>query len=336
MTEVLPTTPSKPSPWSGPALRHQLRENGAVASIALFLIVVAVVFSTITDTFLTEPNFLNIVRQIAPLMIVAVAMTFVITTGGIDLSVGSIVALINALSAISLGAGVPWPASVALMLLTGGAIGIVQGYFVAYEGIPPFIVTLAGLSMIRGLALLLTKGYSIPIDPESPFNEIGRGWVVGVPLPALIAVAVLIIGYLVFNETPFGRWVTGIGANAEAVRRAGVNTRRVILSAYVISGAAAALAGVIIAARLGSGSSNAAVGFELDVIAAVVLGGTSLFGGRGTMIGTLLGGLTVAVIGNGLILAHVSPFLAPIVTGAIILIAIWLNFRIFRTGRQGR
>jgi simple sugar transport system permease protein len=317
------------------AFRHQLHENGAVASIALFLIVVAVVFSLVTDTFLTQPNFLNILRQIAPLMIVAVAMTFVITTGGIDLSVGSILALVNALAAISLGAGIPWPIVVVLMLLAGAVIGAMQGYFVAFEGIPPFIVTLAGLSMIRGFALLLTRGYSIPIDPNSPFNEIGRGWFAGAPLPAWLAVATLVVGYVVFNGTTFGRHVTGVGANAEAVRRAGVNTRLIVLLVYVISGVAAAVAGIIIAARLGSGSSNAGSGFELDVIAAVVLGGTSLFGGRGTMTGTLLGGLTVAVIGNGLILAHISPFLAPIVTGAIILIAIWLNFRIFRTGRRG-
>ena len=336
MTETVQPAAVGADDRAGAGFRRRLRENGAVASIALFLIVVAVVFSLVTDTFLTQLNLLNIVRQIAPLMIVAVAMTFVITTGGIDLSVGSTLALVNALAAISLGANVPWPVVVILMLLAGSAIGVVQGYFVAYEGIPPFIVTLAGLSMIRGLALLLTRGYSIPIDPDSPFNEIGRGWLAGVPLPAILAVAVLIVGYIVFDETAFGRYVTGIGANAEAVRRAGVNTRRITLMVYVISGAAAALAGIIIAARLGSGSSNAGVGFELDVIAAVVLGGTSLFGGRGTMTGTLLGGLTVAVIGNGLILSHVSPFLAPIVTGAIILIAIWLNFRIFRTGRQGR
>jgi simple sugar transport system permease protein len=131
--------------------------------------------------------------------------------------------------------------------------------------------------------------------------------------------------------------VTAIGANAEAVRRAGVNVRLVILLAYVLSGTAAALAGIIIiAARLGSGSSNAGIGFELDVIAAVVLGGTSLFGGRGTMIGTMLGALTVAVIGNGLILSHLSPFLTPIVTGVIILVAIWLNFRLFKTRGQVR
>jgi simple sugar transport system permease protein len=319
----------------GSALHDFLLARAPVLSIAAFFALVCLYFASSTSAFLSEVNLLNLLRQAAPNLIVGIAMTFVITTGGIDLSVGSILALVNALAAIALGAGIAWPLVVIAMLLAGGVIGVVQGYFVAYEGIPPFIVTLAGLSMIRGFALLLTRGYSIPIDPASPFNGIGRGWLLGVPFPALIALAVLIVGYVVFNQTTFGRWVTGIGANAEAVRRAGVNTRRVILSAYVVSGTAAALAGIIIAARLGSGSSNAGAGFELDVIAAVVLGGTSLFGGRGTMTGTLLGGLTVAVIGNGLILAHVSPFLAPIVTGAIILIAIWLNFRIFRTGKQG-
>jgi simple sugar transport system permease protein len=315
-------------------LQLMIHDNGGVFSIAAFFVVMVIVFSLITDTFLTEANLLNILRQIAPLMIVAVAMTFVITTAGIDLSVGSVLALINALAAISLQAGVYWPGVVALMLVAGIVIGLVQGFFIAYEGIPAFIVTLAGLSAIRGAALLLTKGYSIPIDPQSPFNEIGRGWVFGLPMPAIIAVIVLILGFVAFNETTFGRYVTGVGANAEAVRRAGVDTKRVTLSVYAISGLAAATAGIIIAARLGSGSSNAGGGFELDVIAAVVLGGTSLFGGRGTILGTMLGALTVAVIGNGLILYHLSPFLTPIVEGVIILLAIWLNFRLFRAGRQ--
>ena len=153
-------------------------------------------------------------------------------------------------------------------------------------------------------------------------------------MPAIIAVIVLILGFVAFNETTFGRYVTGVGANAEAVRRAGIDTKRVTLSVYAISGVAAAMAGIIIAARLGSGSSNAGGGFELDVIAAVVLGGTSLFGGRGTMLGTMLGALTVAVIGNGLILYHLSPFLTPIVEGVVILLAIWLNFRLFGAGRR--
>ena len=217
------------------------------------------------------------------------------------------------------------------MLAIGALLGALQGFFIAYEKIPAFIVTLAGLSIIRGVALFITGGYSIPIDTASPFTEIGRGWVLGMPVPALLAIVVLVAAQIVFTWTRFGQYVTGIGANAEAVRRAGVNTKAMILAVYVLSAVSAAFAGVILAARLGSGSSNAGQGFELDVIAAVVVGGTSLFGGRGSVIGTILGALTVAVIANGLILAHMSPFLTPIVTGAIILIAIWLNFRIFKT-----
>jgi simple sugar transport system permease protein len=317
-------------------LKDKLIAQGGVASIALFFILVCALFSLTTSVFLTVPNLLNILRQSAPLLIVAAAMTFVITTGGIDLSVGSVLALICSLSAALLRLDIPWPVVIVAMLLCGALIGAAQGFFIAYEGIPAFIVTLAGLAIIRGVALLVTAGYSIPIEPTSPFVVLGREWIFGVPIPALLAVAVLIIAFVVFNEMPFGRYVTGIGANAESIRRAGVDPRRTTLMVYVLSSAAAALAGIVLAGRLGSGSSNAGQGFELDVIAAVVLGGTSLFGGRGTIVGTVLGALTVAVIGNGLILAHMSPFLTPIVTGSIILIAIWLNFRLFRGAARGR
>lgn len=310
--------------------------NGGVMSIALFFVVCCLFFSATTDAFLTTPNLLNVIRQSAPLLIVAAAMTFVITTGGIDLSVGSVLALTATLSAAALQAGIPWPLAIVLMLALGAVVGVIQGYFIAYERIPAFIVTLAGLSVIRGFALLITGGYSIPIEPTSPFVWLGRAWVLGIPAPALIAIVVLAIAYIAFNETHFGRYVTGVGANAEATRRAGVNTRRIILWVYVLSGTASAAAGVILSARLGSGSSNAGQGFELDVIAAVVLGGTSLFGGRGSLVGTVLGALTVAVLANGLILSHLSPFFTPIVTGFIILIAIWLNFRLFRGGAKGR
>lgn len=306
-----------------------LISNAPVLSIAAFFVLVCLIFSIITDSFLTQVNLLNLLRQSAPILIVATAMTFVITTGGIDLSVGSNLALVNALAAISLASGIPWPAVVLLMLVLGATIGAMQGYFIAYEGIPAFIVTLAGLSAIRGLALLLTEGYSIPISGDSWFVQIGRGWFLGVPLPAIIAFVVAIIGYVALTQTRYGRYVTGIGANVEAVRRAGVHVRHHILSVYMLTGIAAALAGIVIAARLGSGSSNAGVGFELEVIAAVVLGGTNLFGGRGTIVGTALGALTIAVIGNGLILAHISPFFTQIVTGLIILLAIWLNTRLF-------
>jgi simple sugar transport system permease protein len=306
-----------------------LAANAQVLSIAAFFALCCIVFSISTDAFLTTGNLLNLLRQSAPLLIVAVAMTFVITTGGIDLSVGSTVALVNALAAITLRADVPWPLVVIGMIVIGACVGLFQGWFVAYQRIPSFIVTLAGLSALRGIALLLTQGFSIPIASEGWFTQIGRGWLLGIPMPAFIALVAVGLGGLVLSQTRYGRQVIAVGANAEAARRVGMPAQQVVASAYVLTGAAAALAGIIVAARLSSGSSNAAVGFELDVIAAVVLGGTSLTGGRGTILGTTLGALTIAVIGNGLILGHISPFFTQIVTGAIILIAIWLNTRIF-------
>ncbi|MGI9333957.1 MAG: ABC transporter permease [Gammaproteobacteria bacterium] len=309
-------------------------EHAPTLSIAAFFVLVCLYFSLTADAFLGERNLLNLLRQSAPMLIVAVAMTLVITTGGIDLSVGSTLALVGALAAITLDAGVPWPFMIVLMLAVGAGIGLINGYFTAYERIPAFIVTLATLSAVRGLALLLTKGFSIPIAGGIGFVELGRGWMLGVPMPAWIAVVVAVAGFVVLTSTRYGRYVTGIGANRESVRRAGVNVRGCVLSVYVLTGVAAALGGLIIAARLGSGSSNAGVGFELEVIAAVVLGGTNLFGGRGTIIGTVLGALTIAVIGNGLILSHVSPFFTQIVTGVIILAAIWMNTRVFQRVRR--
>jgi simple sugar transport system permease protein len=290
---------------------------------------------------MTLGNVLNVVRQAAPVLIVAVAMTFVIVTGGIDLSVGSQVALINALAAIVMADGYPWPSVVVAMVVLGGFLGLVQGWFVAYQGIPAFIVTLAGLSILRGYALYLTQGYSIPIKDAAGFFFLGRGELLGVPAPAVIAVAIAIIGYVVITATKYGRQVVAVGSNMEAARRVGMPAQWIIASVYMLSGVACTVSGLLIAARLGSGSSNAAVGFELQVIAAVVLGGTSLTGGRGTIIGTVLGTMTIAIIGNGLILLHISPFFTQIVTGAIILGAIWLNTRIFTTnfrfrfGRKG-
>jgi simple sugar transport system permease protein len=306
-----------------------LTANAQVLSIAAFFVACCVFFSVATDAFLTTGNLLNLLRQSAPILIVAVAMTFVITTGGIDLSVGSTVALINALAAIALRADLPWPIVVVAMLGIGAVVGLLQGWFVAYQRIPSFIVTLAGLSVLRGVALLLTQGFSIPIASEGWFTQIGRGWFLGIPMPAVLALLAVAGGAVVLSQTRYGRQVIAVGANAEAARRVGMPAQKVVASVYILTGAAAALAGIIVAARLSSGSSNAAVGFELDVIAAVVLGGTSLMGGRGTILGTTLGALTIAVIGNGLILSHISPFFTQIVTGAIILVAIWLNTRIF-------
>jgi simple sugar transport system permease protein len=306
-------------------------ENAQVLSIAVFFFACMVFFTITTDTFLTAGNLLNVVRQAAPILIVSVAMTLVIITGGIDLSVGSMVALINAVGAILLAAGYPWLLVLVAMLMLGGVLGLLQGWFIAYQGIPAFIVTLAGLSILRGVALYITQGYSVPVPDVPGFFYLGRGDLFGMPVPALIGIVVTIIGYVVLSSTRYGRRVVAVGSNLEAARRVGMPAKWILASVYLVAGVASAIAGLLIAARLGSGSSNAAVGFELQVVAAVVLGGTSLMGGRGTILGTVLGTMTIAVIGNGLILLHISPFFTQIVTGAIILAAIWLNTRIFTT-----
>lgn len=321
----------------GSALADFVGEHAQVLSIALFFVACLAFFGLMTPTFLTAGNILNVIRQAAPILIVAVAMTLVITTAGIDLSVGSLVALINALAAILMAQGMDWPLAVVLMLVAGALIGGAQGWFIAYQGIPAFIVTLAGLSILRGFALYMTEGYSIPIKDAPGFFWLGRGTLAGIPVPALIAIVVAILGFVVMLRTRYGRRVVAVGSNMEAARRVGMPARWIVASVYMVSGVACAIAGLLIAARLGSGSSNAAVGFELQVIAAVVLGGTSLMGGKASMVGTVLGTLTIAVIGNGLILLHISPFFTQIVTGTIILIAIWMNTRLFSSNlRLGR
>lgn len=307
----------------------RIARNAPVISIAAFFLACTVIFSLLNGVFLTPGNLLNVLRQSAPLMLVAVAMTFVITSGGIDLLIGSLVALVNALAAIGIHAGFPWQLVVLFTLLIGIVLGLAQGWFIAFQNIPAFIVTLSGLSILRGAALLLTQGYSIPISDAPAFSVIGRGDFLGAPMPALIAVVAMLVGYVILEHTKLGRHITAIGINPEAARRAGIPTRPLQMSVYAMTGFAAAAAGIIIASRLSAGSSNAAVGFELDVIAAVVLGGTALMGGKGTIIGTILGALSISVIANGLILVHISPFFTQIVTGAIILAAIWLNSAVF-------
>lgn len=314
-------------PTSSPFWRMWLSQQQAPFQIGLMvvlaLLVLILAFST--STFLATGNILNILRQSAPTLIVAVAMTLVITTGGIDLSVGSSLALVSVLSALMLSNGWPFWLVILLMLSFGALVGLTNGLLITKGDLPPFIATLATLSVLRGIAQVITQGYSIPVPPDSPFVAMGRGFLGGIPYPIVIAAAVLGIGYVLFNRTRFGLYVTGIGSNEEAVRRNGVNTNRVKLGVYVLSGGLTAIAGMITAARLASGSSYSGIGFELDVISAVVLGGTNLFGGDGTLLGTFLGTIILAVIGNGLILLQVSPFYEQIIKGTILVIAIVLN-----------
>lgn len=311
------------------AAQPSLWESLNKATLAMLAVTVAVAafFSFATASFLTVTNMANLATQIAPVLIIAVAMTFVITTGQIDLSVGATVAFVAAMSAELIQAGVD---SVIVFLaapLMGAAWGLINGWLAAYQGIPPFIVTLATMSIIRGVALYRTEGYSVPIPADTAFARLGTASWLGFSASAWIALIVVIVGAVALNWTRFGRYVTGIGSNVESVRRAGVNTRSILMLTLVLTGLAAGIAGLLIASRLGSGSANSAYAFELTVITAVVLGGTNLFGGRGTVIGTVIGAALTGIIANGLTLMGVSPFLTPIITGIVLLAAIWVNLR---------
>jgi simple sugar transport system permease protein len=288
---------------------------------------VIVFFAIATPTFLTFNNISNLATQVAPVVIIGVAMTFVITSGQIDLSVGSIVAFVAAFTAELLNTGVDSSVVLILAPVTGAAWGLLNGWLSSYQKIPPFIVTLATLSVIRGLALLKTQGFSVPIRPDVFVSKIGNARLWGFSASAWIALVCVMLGIVVLQRMRFGQYITGIGSAEESVRRAGVNTARYKMLALVLSGLAAGVAGILIAARLGSGSANSAQGFELTVIAAVVLGGTDLFGGRGTIVGTVIGAILTGVIADGLTLMGVSPFLTPIVTGAVLVVAIWVNLR---------
>lgn len=294
-----------------------------VLSILAVFIILFVFFSIRADAFLTADNLVNIGRQIAPTVVVATLMTFVITTGAIDLSVGAIVGLSASVLGLMAQTGSPVLALTAT-LAVGAGIGLINGYLTAYGKLQSFIVTLAALIAVRGVALLITQGYSTPIEVDW-LLVIGQGQFLGLYTPTWIAIATVLVGWYVFTQTRFGRYVVAVGSNAEALRRSGVDIRRLQMWALTLTGLFAAVAGVLVSTRLASGSSNSGTGFELEVITAVVLGGTSLMGGRGSVIGSMIGAMTLGVIANGLVLLQVDVYWVPITQGIILIVAILLN-----------
>jgi ribose transport system permease protein len=285
------------------------------------LLLLGIGLTFVTDRFLSLENFANIGRQVSINAIIATGMTLVIITGGIDLSVGAVMTLAMTFGAGAMLAGVPVPLAIALALLTGLACGALNGALIAYARLPAIIVTLATMEIPRGIALLYTGGYPLTGLPEA-FGPVGRGELAGVHVPTLLMFAVVLGGHVFLTRFVAGRAFYALGGNEEAARLAGLPVRRYKLLAYSLSGCTAALAGVVLASRLMSGQPNAGIGFELDAIAAVVLGGTAIAGGRGSMIGTIIGAITLGVLNNGLNLLSVSPYTQKILKGVIILLAI--------------
>jgi ribose transport system permease protein len=292
--------------------------------VAGALIGLVILFAIVAPNFATPENLLDVARQISVTAILGAGLTFVIITAGIDLSVGSAVG-VTAFVGVALALnGFPAPIAILGSLLTGVVIGAVNGVLVAGLGLASFIVTLAALTYLRGITYVGTDGTTM-FSTTLNYARLGHGSVFGIPVPVLIMVAVFAVGWYVLNRTVFGRWVTAVGGNAEAARLAGIPVKRVLASVYVISGFCAGIGGVIASARLQSAVPDLGAGYELSAIAAVVLGGTSLMGGRGSLVGTLIGAAIIGVLINGMTLLDVSTFYQQIIQGAVIVLAVALD-----------
>lgn len=307
------------------------------AILGILLLFVAGLAALTGGTFLQVQNLLNVIRQVSHVGVIAIGMTFVIIARGIDLSVGSILG-VSAVVGASLAQlpeasnkmfpGLALPAIVGILagLLVGAVLGLINGWLVAAFKIPPFIATLGMMSAARGMARMYTNGRPLSkLDPT--FNWVGQGDLLFLPVPIVLFTLVAVGGHLVLTRTRFGRHVFAYGGNEQAARVSGINISRINLGIYTLVGTLAGLAGIILAARIGSGQPNLGEGIELDAITAAVIGGTSFAGGIGTIWGTVVGTLIIGVINNGLDLMNVSPFLQQVVKGAIIVLAIIIDER---------
>lgn len=301
--------------------------------IALF--VLCIILSVLTDKFFTAANAVNVLRQVAVNICIATGMTLIVLTAGIDLSVGSVLALCGAITAGLLKNGIQIPqadlfigftilGAILAAIIVGALLGYFNGFVITRFKVPPFVATLAMLTIARGFTMLYTEGHPISNLGED-FAYIGAGSLLGIPVPVWIAVLVVLLAVFITKKTKLGRYIYAIGGNEIAAKLSGIRINRVKLMVYGLGGALAAIGGVIVTSRLDSAQPNAGISYELDAIAAVVIGGTSLNGGRGTVWGTVIGAVIIGVLNNGLVLLNVSPFWQQVVKGCVILLAVIID-----------
>jgi ribose transport system permease protein len=304
----------------------QLSEYISKLGPLLALIALVVAVTALNPSFLSPSNLLNLLRQVAANGFIAFGMTFVILTGGIDLSVGSTLALSSALTAGLMSNGTSPVLAILIGLLSGSILGALNGLLIAKGKMAPFIATLATMTIYRGATLVYTNGNPITgLGDNFLFSFLGRGYLFGIPFPVILMFVIYFILFLLLHKTSFGRKTYAIGGNEKAAFVAGVKIDKVKLIIYSISGLMASISGMIITSRLNSAQPTAGQSYEMDAIAAVVLGGTSLSGGRGRLFGTLIGALIIGTLNNGLNLLGVSSFYQQIVKGIVIVIAVLLD-----------
>lgn len=307
-------------------MKNTMKYMSELTTVIALIILMAVI-TIINSNFLTANNLLNLLLQVTSNALIAFGMTFVILTGGIDLSVGSILALSSALTAGLLGSGMPVTLAILISLILGCILGMMNGLLISYGKLAPFIVTLATMTIFRGATLVYTNGNPITkgLSDTFLFQFLGQGYIVGIPFPVIIMFIVFIILYVLLHKTVFGKSVYAIGENEKAAYISGVKLNKVKIIIYSISGIMASISGLIITSRLSSAQPTAGASYEMDAIAAVVLGGTSLSGGKGRILGTLIGALIIGVLNNGLNIIGVSAFWQQVVKGVVILIAVLID-----------
>ena len=319
---------------NNPGLLARIRRSPSFGIVAI-LVVMSIVLSVFSSQFLTSENFLSVFRQFSFIGIMAIGQVMVIVTGGIDLSVGSVFAFAGVTSAFAmtkLGVGVP--AGLLVGIVSGLVFGLLNGLLITRLQLPPFIATLGTLSIARGLSYALTGGFPIPDLPPA-FKFIGQGYISIIPFPVILLLVLGVLFSFFLSTTVLGRRVYATGSNEEAARVSGVNTRFVKIFVYSLSGILAGIAGMATAARLGVAQSTAGIGYELDVIAAVIIGGASVTGGVGTVFGSIMGAAIMGVLKNGLILLSVSAYWQQAIIGIVILVAV--TFDLLRNrSRQSR
>ena len=309
-------------------IKHYLIQFQSIIALMLMCIVL----SFLTDRFLTGENAWNVMRQISVNVVISVGMTLVILTGGIDLSVGSILAISGAVTAGMLKFGAELPGMNIFIgftlvgalvggTLAGTFLGWFNGFTITKFKVPPFVATLAMLTIARGLTMLWTGGFPITGLGEN-MAFIGTGWFLGIPMPVWISAVIVLAAVVLTKKTVLGRHIYAIGGNEKAAELSGLKIKKVKMIVYAIAGALSAVGGIIVTSRLDSAQPNAGFGFELDSIAAVVIGGTSLSGGKGTIMGTVQGALIIGILNNGLVLLNVSPFWQQVIKGLVILAAV--------------
>ncbi|QBK25911.1 ribose ABC transporter permease [Ureibacillus thermophilus] len=290
------------------------------------LILLIIVVSIMNPSFLTISNIFNVLRQVSISAIIAFGMTFVILTGGIDLSVGSTLALTGAVAASLLAGGIDPIISMGVALILGLILGAINGLIITKGKVAPFIATLATMTIYRGLTLVYSNGKPISgLGDHASFQLFGKGYLLGIPIPVITTIFAFAVLAFILHKTTFGRRVYAVGGNEEAAKLSGIHADRVKIAVYAISGFMASLSALILTSRLNSAQPTAGESYELDAIAAVVLGGTSLNGGKGWIFGTLIGALIIGVLNNGMNLIGVSSFWQQVVKGIVILLAVLLD-----------